>query len=170
MCCKTKRKIADGLLIILADKPLKKITVQDIMELENMKRQSFYYHFQDVYEVVEWMFQEDFVGKLAYCEEESFECWVTRAIEIVHENRFFYRRLLESVDRERIIKMLAPVVNQQVEARFEVIRQNKNPMVKQFMVRSMCHFMLDSLQQVKAAPKDEIVAATKSMVEILKLH
>lgn len=170
MCCKTKRKIADGLLVVWAEKPLKKITVQDIMELENMKRQSFYYHFQDIYEVVEWMFQENFTDKLAYREEEAFEEWVARAIEVVHENRFFYRKMLESVEREKLMKMLEPVVAQQVEARFASVSSYDNPLVKQFVIRSMSHFMLDSLQSRKRVEKEQIVSATQSIVKILNLY
>lgn len=170
MCCDTKRKIADGLLVVWAEKPLKKITVQDIMTQENMKRQSFYYHFQDIYEVVEWMFQVNFVEKLSYREDESFENWVARAVEIVQDNRFFYRKMLESVERETLMKMLAPVVYQQVEVRFEIVAQSENPLVQQFVVRSMCHFILDSLQSCKRMDKEQIIAASKSVVEILNLH
>lgn len=170
MCCDTKRKIADGLLVVWAEKPLKKITVQDIMMQENMKRQSFYYHFQDIYEVVEWMFQVNFVEKLSYREDENFENWVARAVEIVQDNRFFYRKMLESVERETLMKMLAPVVYQQVEARFEIVAQSENPLVQQFVVRSMCHFILDSLQSCKRMDKEQIMAASKSVVEILNLH
>ncbi len=62
----TKRKIADGLQEMLHVKPLRKITVQDIMDCKDMKRQSFYYHFQDIYGVIEWIFHEDFVKQVAY--------------------------------------------------------------------------------------------------------
>ena len=54
----TKRKIADGLQEMLHAKPLRKITVQDIMDCKNMKRQSFYYHFQDIPALTEYSIQE----------------------------------------------------------------------------------------------------------------
>ena len=38
----------------MQERPFHKITVQDLMNQANMKRQSFYYHFQDIYEVLEW--------------------------------------------------------------------------------------------------------------------
>ena len=48
MCCNTKLKIARALRELMCQRPLSKITVQDLMESAQMKRQSFYYHFQDI--------------------------------------------------------------------------------------------------------------------------
>ena len=44
----TKRKMAQALKELMAEKPLKRITIQDIVERSHMTRQSFYYHFQDI--------------------------------------------------------------------------------------------------------------------------
>ena len=52
MCCDTKQKIAQALRQLMLERPLKKITVQDLMERTQMKRQTFYYHFQDIYDVL----------------------------------------------------------------------------------------------------------------------
>ena len=68
MCYETKKKIADSLVVISKKKPLNKVTIKDIMSSENMNRQTFYYHFQDIFSVVEWRFREDFAMKLAFKE------------------------------------------------------------------------------------------------------
>ena len=49
-----KAKIADTLNEILKHKELDKITVKELVEACNISRQSFYYHFQDIMDVVEW--------------------------------------------------------------------------------------------------------------------
>ena len=100
MCCNTKKKIADGLAEMMRQKPLRKITVQDIMDCGNMKRQSFYYHFQDIYEVIEWTCEEGFIKPASYDETETLEVlipdksniksacrivWTTNGLEIIKE-------------------------------------------------------------------------------------
>lgn len=55
MCNNTKLKIARALRELMSQRPLAKITVQDLMEGAQMKRQSFYYHFQDIYDVLFWI-------------------------------------------------------------------------------------------------------------------
>ena len=52
MCCNTKEKIATAVKELMRQKSIRKITVQDIMDETGMKRQSFYYHFQDVYDLL----------------------------------------------------------------------------------------------------------------------
>lgn len=53
MCYSTKRKIADCVKELMYHKEIRKITIQDIMAATNMSRQSFYYHFKDIYDVLE---------------------------------------------------------------------------------------------------------------------
>lgn len=49
-----KARIADTLNELLEHKELDKITVKELVDACNISRQSFYYHFQDIMEVVEW--------------------------------------------------------------------------------------------------------------------
>ena len=52
--CETKKMIGDTLHDIMQKKQVNRITVHDIMDRSGMKRQSFYYHFQDIYDVLDW--------------------------------------------------------------------------------------------------------------------
>ena len=94
----TKRKMAQALKELMAEKPLKRITIQDIVERSHMTRQSFYYHFQDIYEVLELICRYDLVDQIAYREEESFSHWMERLMEIVETNKWFYRKMLQDMD------------------------------------------------------------------------
>lgn len=163
----TKRKIADGLQEMLHEKPLRKITVQDIMDCKNMKRQSFYYHFQDIYGVIEWLFNEDFVKQVAYDENEAFEDWICKVVKIIKENRFFYKKVLENVSRERLLEYLFPVVDGQLRNRFWSDK-NGNYLVESFIVKSVCHFMLDCVAMKKGPEEEEVLAAVENIRAMLQ--
>src|SRR5699024_11835415 len=49
-----KRQIANTLLQLLEKKSLEKITVKELVALCGISRQTFYYHFEDVLDVVDW--------------------------------------------------------------------------------------------------------------------
>ncbi len=163
----TKRKIADGLQEMLHEKPLRKITVQDIMDCKNMKRQSFYYHFQDIYGVIEWLYNEDFVKQVAYDENETFEEWISKVIRIIKENRFFYRKVLENIRRERLMEELIPVVDEQLRSRFWSEKQG-NYLAESFIVKSVCHFMLDCVAMKKGPQEEEVLAAVENIRAMLQ--
>ena len=163
----TNRKIADGLLEMLHEKPLRKITVQDIMDCKDMKRQSFYYHFQDIYGVIEWIYNEDFVKQVAYREDEALEDWICKVVRIIKENRFFYRKVLENVSRERLIERLVPVVDEQLRCRFWTGKDG-NYLVESFIVKSVCHFMLDCVAMKKGPGEEEVLAAVENIRAMLQ--
>ena len=59
MASSTKEALGNALKKMLAIKPIDKITVKDLVEECGVNRQTFYYHFDDVYDLMEWVFEED---------------------------------------------------------------------------------------------------------------
>ena len=51
----TKQAIAESLKHLLLKKPITKITINDITEDCHISRMTFYYHFNDIYDLVEWV-------------------------------------------------------------------------------------------------------------------
>lgn len=59
MSSSTKDALGAALKKMMAVKPIDKITVKDLVEICGVNRQTFYYHFDDVYDLLEWVFEED---------------------------------------------------------------------------------------------------------------
>lgn len=55
----TKRALEASLKKLLLRKPLNKITINDITEDCGVNRMTFYYHFKDIYDLVDWILVED---------------------------------------------------------------------------------------------------------------
>ena len=55
-----KNMIAEAFVKLSDEKAIDKITVKDVVEECNISRQSFYYHFQDILEVIEWSAEQSF--------------------------------------------------------------------------------------------------------------
>ena len=52
----TKNALATSLKKLMREKPFEKISVSDICDDCGMNRKSFYYHFKDKYDLVNWIF------------------------------------------------------------------------------------------------------------------
>ena len=61
----TKKMLADMLISLLQTKPISKITVSEIVNLCDINRKTFYYHFQDVYDLLEWHLDCEFQKVIA---------------------------------------------------------------------------------------------------------
>lgn len=60
----TKRQLTDSLKRLMAIKPLNKISIREICEGCGVNRQTFYYHFENIYDQVKWMFQDELITHL----------------------------------------------------------------------------------------------------------
>ena len=55
----TKRALASSMKKLLTQKKLDDITVQNIVDDAEVSRKTYYYHFQDVYDLLEWIFLDE---------------------------------------------------------------------------------------------------------------
>ena len=55
----TKYALEASLKKMMLQKPLDKITINDLTEDCGISRMAFYYHFKDIYDLVEWACMED---------------------------------------------------------------------------------------------------------------
>ena len=60
----TKQALASSLKSLMHEMPFQKISISHICDRCNMNRQSFYYHFRDKYELLNWIFDMDFLELL----------------------------------------------------------------------------------------------------------
>ena len=95
MCSNTKKKIAQALRQLMAERPFDRITVQNLMDMTQMKRQSFYYHFQDTRDVLMWICRQEVLEPLM-ASGLAFEDWMILALELLSRDRSFYRKLLKA--------------------------------------------------------------------------
>lgn len=57
----TKRALAQAMKELMRTEPFSKISVGDICQACSMSRKSFYYHFRDKYDLVNWIFDSEFL-------------------------------------------------------------------------------------------------------------
>ena len=108
----TKRALEQSLKNLLLKKPLTKITINDIAEDCGINRMTFYYHFKDIYDLVEWSCLED--AKRALDEKKTYETWqqgFLQIFEAVQDNKPFILNVYRCVHGEQIEKYLQPLVD-----------------------------------------------------------
>ena len=99
----TKRALEVSLKKLLLQKPLDKITIQDLTTDCGISRMAFYYHFKDIYDLVEWACVED--GKRALQGKRTYDSWqegLEQIFEAVLENKPFIMNVYRSVSKEQI--------------------------------------------------------------------
>jgi len=103
----TKKSFAASLKKMLAQKPLEKIKVIDITEDCEVNRQTFYYHFKDIYDLLEWVYTNEATRALGG--KKTYDTWqqgFTQIFDYILENKSFVLNTFNSVSREYLERYL----------------------------------------------------------------
>jgi len=87
-------------------------TINDIAEDCGISRMTFYYHFKDIYDLVEWACVEDATRALEG--KKTYDTWQEGFLNIflaVQANRPFVMNVYRCVSRERIEQYLNPLIH-----------------------------------------------------------
>ncbi|GIP30100.1 TetR family transcriptional regulator [Paenibacillus sp. J23TS9] len=93
----TKRAIAASLKELTAIYPLSKISVKQIVDHCGLNRQTFYYHFKDKFDLVNWIYYTEAVESISDCSD--YERWtdgISRILSYLGDNRIFYINALNT--------------------------------------------------------------------------
>ena len=107
----TEKAIVETLNELLKKQTIDKITVKDLTEACGISRNTFYYHFHDIYEVL----TRDLINRTdallkAHEEDESWEDLFTDGLTFLYENKTAINHIYWSVDSESLDRFLDKVV------------------------------------------------------------
>ncbi len=117
----TQKALAQSLKTKMQIMPLSKITVNDIVNECGLNRRTLYYHFQDIYDLLEWIYKtelHDILGK-----NRTSETWELGFLQIfiyLYENKKMVLNTYNSIERDILenhlydqsFKIIVEVVNE----------------------------------------------------------
>ena len=168
----TKRALEQSLKNLLLKKPLTKITVGDITDDCGINRMTFYYHFKDIYDLVEWSCLED--AKRALEEKKTYDTWQQGLLQIfkaVQENKPFILNVYRCVHREQVEKYLQPLVDQLLlnvineEAAGITVRDEDKQFIAQVYSYMFIGLMLDWIKDDMREDPEEIVSRLATLIK-----
>lgn len=168
----TKRALEQSLKNLLLKKPLTKITINDIAEDCGINRMTFYYHFKDIYDLVEWSCLED--ARKALEEKKTYDTWqqgLLQIFEAVRENKPFIMNVYRCVHREQVEKYLEPLVDQLVlgvineEADGMKVRQEDKAFIAQVYSYIFIGLMLDWIKDDMRGNPEDIVNRLATLIK-----
>ena len=117
----TKRALASALKDLMIDLPFDKINVSDICELSDMNRKSFYYHFKDKYDLVNWIFDTEFIAVANRRDYQNQWQVLVDTAEYFYENHTFYRKALSVSGQNSFSDHLREIMHPLLRQRFSTM-------------------------------------------------
>lgn len=122
----TKRALAAALKELMDEFPFTKISISDICDKCEMNRKSFYYHFKDKYELLNWIFDTECI---AITNQDDYERRVDVMLDFcryLYENRKFYKNALQVRGQDSFLEHFHELLKAVVESRLEKLFERKD--------------------------------------------
>ena len=173
----TKLALSNALKELLTEQPFEKISISDICDRCRMNRKSFYYHFRDKYDLVNWIFDTEFMelNRLHALDfrllSSSFDDrW--KNIEVFchyfYDNRVFYRSVLKVEGQNSFAshfrEFLQPLLRLRVE---ELLVEEVPQIVYDFVADGIVCAIVRWLLEKNCISPEEFLLSLKKLVQVL---
>lgn len=150
----TKQALEASLKNLMLKKSLDKITIHDLTADCGISRMAFYYHFKDIYDLIEWACIEDATkalrGKKTYA---TWQDGLLHIFEAVYENKPFILNAYRCINREQIENFLFQLTYSLIKGVVEEqstrvsISEEKKKFIADFYKYSFVGIMLDWIKR-----------------------
>jgi probable dihydroxyacetone kinase regulator len=167
----TKRAMSAALKNLLKEKKLNKITVQDIADECGINRQTFYYHFQDIYDLVEWTCIEDTEKVLK--ENRTYDTWqegFLSVFDLAKKDKTFIDNIYRSVSLEMLeqylYRLVYPLLKNVVDekANGQTVREENKKYIADFYKYAFVGVLLEWIRNDMAESPGQIVDRVSRIV------
>ena len=148
----TQKAIIQTFLNILQQKSLDKITVKDIIETAGINRNTFYYYYDDIYDLIDQIFKEETKNVLLNTTENyTFYEEYVRAASLVIENKQAIIHIYHSKSKDIL---------------FNYLEQVTSACVKKFVIKAAKDYDLseDGIEYITYFYSNAIVGSTMHWV------
>ncbi|MGN0526482.1 MAG: TetR/AcrR family transcriptional regulator C-terminal domain-containing protein [Acutalibacteraceae bacterium] len=121
----TKHALASALKELMEEVPFEKISVAHICEKCSMNRKSFYYHFKDKYDLVNWIFDTEFNDLTTVYSDDRWE-YIGIVCDYFYENKNFYRKALRITGQNSFSEHFREYLHPLICIRVEKVLESKD--------------------------------------------
>lgn len=163
---RTKKALAAVLKEKMTKKSFSKITVTELIETCDINRKTFYYHFEDIYDLLKWTFEQEAIEVL-----KSFDLLVNaeNAIDFVmnylEDNKYFINCAYDSVGYSELKRFLytdiVEIFSNTIEKASKKLKifvdENFKKFLADFYTEALAGMILSKLQGISNYERQNIV-------------
>lgn len=177
----TKKAMAESLKELMKKKSLEKITISDIVKSCGLNRQTFYYHFKDKYDLINWIYHNEVIT--TFSQVSSSADWsnvILKVLNIMEQDKSFYIGALSaagqnifhnyycfSETREMLLKIVDEVIAT-IDEDYHIDPADRI-FISEFYTYGLVGMMIQWAKNGMKEPPDEIVGRLKHIFDESKL-
>ncbi len=174
----TKQILASRLKEMMNHKLIEHITVTELVEKCDINRQTFYYHFKDIYDLLGWIYKTEAVGAIANC--RSYDSWnegLEQILTYVEINKAFSISTYKSLGKDHLEMFLSEVLydllggvldevtGPYIQDEPHLVSEKDRAFILRFYSSAFSGILLDWIGENLKTPKEEIWSRIEKIME-----
>ena len=173
MSLATKKELAAALKKLMATKPINKITVRELVEACGINRNSFYYHFEDIYALFKWMVEAEAVEIVKqYDLMMDHHEVVNFVLDYVESNQYLLTNAYNAIGQAGLkrflyldfISCLGTLVDQGAHKQGVTLDPDYKLFLCAFFAEAIAGTLLDYITHPQARSREKVVAYVERLL------
>ena len=169
----TKKLIANALKTLMHTKPFSKITVSEIITLCKINRKTFYYHFEDLFDLLKWLFEEEAIKVVKHFDLlVAYEDAIRFVMQYVDENDYIISCAYDSIGREEMkrffytdfVGVVTTVINAAEAKHEKKIDPAFKAYVAKFYTEALSGMLIDWVKERDKHNREEVAGYLTSII------
>ena len=168
---KTKKEIAAAFKSLMEKKPFEAITVSEITDACGLNRLTFYYHFQDKYDLLNWIYYNEVM--MVFRKDLSFENWADNLKNTFvklkeNENYFINALAFNNIEFQNYMfeashELFSDMIDNMT--RDSGIEAKDKDFISDFFAHGVTGMVIDWTRRGMKESPDEVVSKVKNIVD-----
>lgn len=162
----TKKTLADSLKKLMKNKTFSKITVSEIIADCGLNRKTFYYHFEDIYALLKWMFENEAVEVVKQFDLiVDYEEALTFIMNYIEENDYIINCAYDSIGREEMkrfffadfIELTSSIIDSAEKETGKLLDENYKNFLCNFYTEALAGMLIDYIKNRNSRDKVMVI-------------
>ncbi len=142
----TKKTLSESLKNIMRKKNFTKITVSEIISDCGVNRKTFYYHFEDIYALLKWTFENEAVEIVKHFDLiVDYEEAILFVMDYIEKNEYIINCAYDSIGRDEMKRFFISDFNELVYCLIENAENETNTHIDDEYKTFLCNFYTEAL-------------------------
>ena len=168
----TKQMLCDALINLSSKKPFAKISVSEIVTLCDVNRKTFYYHFTDIYDLLEWHLNNEIHTAISTFDPVyNLDKTIDYAVDYMNQHSYLKKIIQDPLAKEKITnllnKILSPLLCDMIHNLETTHKKNIELDFKDFLVKNLTHITVLSILDALENPHNYDIEKMKRYVSTI---
>lgn len=162
----TKKTLAESLKKAMKNKPFKKITVSELIQDCDINRNTFYYHFEDIYALLKWMFEQEAIEVVkSFDILVNYEKAINFVMDYIEANDYIISCAYDSIGQDELkrffyadfLEIIGRLIGRAEEITDKTLSEDYKEFLSHFYMEAMAGMLIEWIQDKKKRTRDTVV-------------